>query len=1059
MIFKHSFKSILRSPGKSFLFLILLIASIVFVNLGSSMNYSANRMLDQANEDFDTVVAFKYGDLHNPDGAWADENFQSNLAEIDFSAFSDHPAVLAVDQERTISAYAGDATKVWQNESPVKDHVIVRLRLLAPQDDGSWTALTYETIFGRMVSGTVYLRVNPYSITGEDISAQLQPERTFLVAALAQIAPSSGLVLTPIKPAQLLQNPSKTLKNIGELTDITDRPDYFESEEGEAWLELADTLSVIDQSFQVIASSDIQSMVPFHMKQTWLTRGSFENEPGTCYISERLASVLELEVGDLWHLAYHYDPNGNPAFTYAGDSGFVHEEDCRIAGIFQVSSESAYTVLIPYPEWLQKAPDSYDILRVRVDDPEVEAYLAYVRDLIPETVELQVEDQGYNNAVIPILKLRERSLYMTVASAAAGVAVIILFAYLFIVRQRETADVMMKLGTSRPRTIAYLIIGIMIIAILAGLAGTYLASLVDSQLTQSVWQTLQGGDMQDLRYSERALGLQVAFNPELVTANWVRWLTSGLVVLLVLIITMVASFIALKKPKRRKQKAVQAPRTESGRSMTFARVPGLSLRFALRSILRNFSRSLIVPLAVALLAVFILVIGVSVAEQEQAAETIYDRVPTTAYLTTILGQYRQFPISLQSDVWHMLDSRVQGRQTWQMFEYPGTGERVREVRAELEAANPVIKEYLLTRYMHYEYLGLVTGVDGRPGTPDLPENLLIDRNESSIAKDLGFSWLEQQVIRMPIIAFTDSVTRTSEAIKFRDSQVTWLQGYSDEDFLEPQYIILLPDRFLNEQGLKMGDVIRLGVYETDDNFGVLAEPFDFKIVGSYFQGSRSPVFYAPWNLLTEMIMGKDIAMYVSVNSVDSQDSDSTVVNGLPNEYLAESVDSATIIPQDPRDLDSLRDYLEENRYSQVGVIRSNRLAVVIEDKALADGLLSIRQHLSFLNLIIPIVLVLAGLIGFILSYLLTRNRLPEFAVMRSLGAKKLEVYLSFFLEQFFLLLIGFLPVAVVLLLRPEWLPAAGHNFVIFLAVYTLGIVIAIGMMGRSKVLDILFTKE
>jgi uncharacterized membrane protein len=67
--------------------------------------------------------------------------------------------------------------------------------------------------------------------------------------------------------------------------------------------------------------------------------------------------------------------------------------------------------------------------------------------------------------------------------------------------------------------------------------------------------------------------------------------------------------------------------------------------------------------------------------------------------------------------------------------------------------------------------------------------------------------------------------------------------------------------------------------------------------------------------------------------------------------------------------------------------------------------------------------------------------------------------MAFFLEQFFLLLIGFLPVAVVLLMRPEWLPAVERNLVLFLTVYTLGIIIAIGLMGRSKVLDILFTKE
>jgi len=1054
MIFKHSFNSIIRSPGKTFLFLVLLTASIVFVNLGSSMNYSANRMLEQANEHFDTVVAFKYGDLHDLDGAWADENFQRNLSAIDFPAISNHPAVIAVDQERTISAYAGDDTGVWQNTSPFKDYVVLTLRLLSKQDDGSWTALTYETIFGRKVSGTVFLKVSPLSSSGKDISDQLLPDRTFLLAAYAQS--SSAMTLIPVKPAELVQNPSDTLQGIGELTDITNRSDYFESEEGKAWLELADTLHIIDTSFQVIASSDIQSLIPFHMKQSWLRSGSFESRAGTCYISERLAGLLELEVGDRWHLAYHYDPKGDPAFTYSADRGFAHEEDCQIAGIFQITADLTYTILIPYPEWLQKAPDSYDILRVRVDNPQVEEFLDYVNSYLPEMVELQVEDQGYSNAVIPILKLRERSLYMTIASVAAGVAVISLFAYLFIVRQRETADVMMKLGTGRTRTIAYLIIGIMIVAILAGLAGTYIASRVDQSLTQAVWGVLQGGIMQDLRFSERALGMQVAFAPELVTAGWVRWLTTALVVMLVLVITLVASFVALRKPRRRKAKVIIAPKSESGRAMTFASVPGLSLRFALRSILRNFSRSLIVPITVALLAAFILIIGISVADQEQAAETIYDRVPTTAYLTTILGRHRQFPIQLQTDVFRMLDSTYQGRQTRMMFQYPATGEQVRAARAELEDNNPVIKEFLLTRYMHYEYMGLVEHADGTVGMPDLLERPVVDRQKSAIEAQLGFSFLEQQVKRMPILALTDSITRTSEAIKFRESQVRWLQGYSDENFLNPEYIIVLPDRFMSEQALEPGDVIRLGVYEPDENFGVLVEAFDFKIVGDYFQGSRSPVFYVPWNLLTEVRMGTDLGRTVRLNP---EDPNSPKVAGLPYEYVAESVDSATIIPEDPRNLDALRDYLEENKYSQVGIIRSNRLAVVIEDKALADGLLSIQQHLSFLNFIIPIMLLLSGLMGFILSYLLTRNRLPEFAVMRSVGAKKLQVYLAFFLEQFFLLLIGVLPVAVILLTQPSWLLAVGRNLYLFLAVYTLGIVIAIGLMGRSKVLDILFTKE
>lgn len=1055
MIFKHSFNSIVRSPGKTILFLILLTASIVFVNLGSSMNYSANRMLAQADEHFDTVIAFKYGGLHNPDGAWADENFQRNLAAIDLATLTKHPAVIAVNQERTISAYAGKDNTVWQSNSPVKDYVILTLRLLSPQDDGSWTALTYDTIFGRRVSGSVFLKVSPINTNGDDISNQLKPDRKYLLAAYA--SPGSQITLTPVKPAWLVKNPSPLIEGVEELTDITDQEDYFGTEEGKAWLEVADTLRVIDSSFQVIASSDIQSMIPFHMKQIWLQSGDFDQTPGNCYISERLAGVLDLKVGDRWHLSYHYDPEGNPAKTYSIETGFAHEEDCRIAGIFQITAELTYTILTPFPDWLQKAPDTYDFLRVRVHNSQADEYLEYARRYLPEMVELQVEDQGYSNAVVPILKLRERSLYMTIASAAAGVAVICLFAYLFIIRQRETAEVMMKLGSGRVRTIAYLIIGIMILAILAGLTGTFIASRVDSRLTEAVWSNLQDGIMQDLRYSERSLGMQLPFTPELVTAAWVRYLTSGVIVGLVFGLTLVASVLTLKKPKRRKAKTVLAPKIKHNRALSFAWLPGLSLRFACRSIRRNFFRSLIVPLAVALLAAFILVIGISTAKQEQAAQTIYDEIPTTAYLTTALGRHRNFPIRFQTDIVHMFETDWYCRETWRMFFYPATGEDIRNVKAYLGENSLVVKEVLLTKYMNYEYMGLVEHADGSPGSPDLPDRPDVDRQKSSMEEQLGFSLLEQKVKRMPVLALTDSVTRTSEAVKLRGSQVEWLEGYSDEDFLELQNIIIFPDRLMSEKGLMMGDVIRLGVYEQTNDFGVLAEAFDFKIIGTYFQGSRSPVLYVPWTLITEMKMGTDLELVIS-GGIGSTEPAITYT-GIPNEYLAESVDAATIIPEDARELDALRDYLEENGYSQVGIIRSNRLAVVIEDKALADGLLSIQQHLSFLHFIIPIMLLLSGVIAFILSYLLTRNRLPEFAVMRSLGSKKIQVYQAFFLEQFFLLLIGVLPVATILVVHQDWLPAVGRNLILFLAVYTLGIVIAIGLMGRSKVLDILFAKE
>lgn len=1059
MIFKHSLNNILRSPGKSLLFLILLSASITFISLGVSMNYSANRMLSQADEHYKTVIAFKYGDLHNPDGAWADENFQKNIATLDFDSLTNHPAVISYDLERTIGAFPLDGSEIWQTSSPVKNLAVFSVRLISENEDGSWQGVSQTSYYSKILSGNNYMTIRPYSSTGVDISNQLNPGRTLLMLAQLDLTPSSLFIATPIQATLLTENPDPNLEDLPEVIDISDQANFFDSKAGQALSELIEVLTVIDKSFKVVASSDIPSMAALHMTETYLIDGEFSEAESipNCYLSERIAQAFDLHPGDHWNLAFHYDPNGNPLHSYSAENDFINQDGCRIGGILHISTDITQTIFMTFPDWLDKAPDDYDFLRVRVQNDQADNYLFYASQQIPQMVGLQVEDQGYATAVVPILKLRERSLYMTVASAAAGVAVICLFAYLFILRQRETADVMMKLGTGRSKTISYLVFGIMIIAILAATLGIILTTQLDTKVTEAVWETLQGGVMQDLRFSERALGLQIVFKPEMQTAPWVRYASAGAVVVFVFIITFIASLLTLKKPKRKKSTPILAPKIESSNAMAFAWMPGLSLRFASRSIKRNFLNSLIVPLAVALLGVFILIIGVSAAEQDQAAETIYDRLPTTAYMTTILGQNRQIPLRFQTDIWRLLDNQVQSRQDWMMWAYPATGKQIRDVREGLEAENPAIKEVLLTKYLYYDYIGLVEHADGSLGMPNLPVENAPLVNSSGTALSMGFQWKIYLVKRKPAIAFTDSITRTSEAIKFRDSEISWLEGYSDDDFHRPEQFVVLPDRLMKESGISLGDTVRLGIFVPDEKFDVQDAVHDFKVIGSYFQGSSSPIVYAPWNLLTEIQIGQERLAVAAITS--DWEYETVWSEGLPNEYLIENVDSATIIPQDVRNLDSLRDYLEENQYSFVGKIRRNRLVVVIEDKALADGILSIQQHLSFLNFIIPIMLLLSGLIAFILSYLLTRNRLPEFAVMRSLGAKKIQVYLAFFLEQLFLLLVGFLPIAITLLLKPEWLPIVQNNLLQFLAVYTLGIVIAIALMGRSKVLDILFTKE
>jgi len=358
---------------------------------------------------------------------------------------------------------------------------------------------------------------------------------------------------------------------------------------------------------------------------------------------------------------------------------------------------------------------------------------------------------------------------------------------------------------------------------------------------------------------------------------------------------------------------------------------------------------------------------------------------------------------------------------------------------------------ILTNKMNYTYLGVISQAGEDTINTEIPlRPEVVEHNPA-----WGYDWYQALVRQMPVILFTDSIYTTPEFYQTQDPVIDWLDGYDDGSFRSNGTIAALPDRFMEENGINLGDTIRIAIYLADPDRGVFMEAHDFLVVGSYQQGSRSPIIYTPWSLICYITLYNDQA-YLELESAQDDPSEDWRA---PNGYLADDILTASLVPENTRELSALRDYLEEERYSQIGTINQKRLSVVIEDRALSDAVESIQQHIFFMDLVMSIMLVVSGIIGFILSYLLTRHRLHEFAVMRSLGAKRRQVYSAFFLEQFILFLIGIVPVLAIIYIRPEWHYLFSWNLLWFVLIYTYGIIIAIGLMGRSEVLDILFTKE
>ena len=66
--------------------------------------------------------------------------------------------------------------------------------------------------------------------------------------------------------------------------------------------------------------------------------------------------------------------------------------------------------------------------------------------------------------------------------------------------------------------------------------------------------------------------------------------------------------------------------------------------------------------------------------------------------------------------------------------------------------------------------------------------------------------------------------------------------------------------------------------------------------------------------------------------------------------------------------------------------------VLVHDETYQRSIAELQANLSVLRLLLPLLLVICGCIGFFASFLATRGRTREFAVMRCLGMRRSKIF-------------------------------------------------------------------
>jgi len=1043
----------------------------MFLSIGAGMYYAALNMLKDADETFTTVVELDYlGENDNSEAFY--ERMNEKLKDFDFLKLAKHPDVLSVNIQKSAYAYIEDR-QISQKETPLDNYVIIEVSTIRRYDEAFFQGTISKVHFGRTMRENTYVYLNDMDVYGNNIGYDFIYGHKYLVIGSL----SNGKNPTPIVSPGLPDG----VEGFRYVIDLSEETDLFSNDELSEIFKLIEAFHVVDRSLPVTMISSLEACEPYFSRQMIISkgRGFLENEykegnNNVIIVSKTIADFYGLDIGDKLNLKLHYAKKGIGLSDYIRDYKYSQVGAYKVVGIFDNKDADRYSIYMPMADWIKQDINSSVLARYQVKNGKSDEYMKAVKKYLLPELKFSVFDQGYETSTKAITELKDISVLILVLSGLSGIAIIFLFSYLFIVKQKDTLFNMLSLGAGKKRVLDYILWGSMILILTASSVGAFVITVFLSDLTSRIYERMSLLYRTDMRYSERALGLKVGFETTVRTSNWL----AAVIIFSLMIISLAILFLFTyniikqdmyttsrnKKPdKMKKAKTmhnVRTPKAKKVRDVLFGNIRPVPLKFALVSLSRNSGRSFIVPILSLILSVFLVFLGFLSNMQKNKRANVYDNIPVNAYITSYKNETRDIGgLSLQYDIYRLIDPDYSYRMEWNyelleslVKEGPFTSEKAEEERKNLLESSEFFKDMYLYTSVNYEYMGISKTKEGVEN-----KDLTIVPNIRKHKDAFGFDWFLYAITKMPKLAYADDIRYTPDFFDIQNYNVDFLSGYGFESLRLRENVGIIPSKFAANNGIDLGDTVRITAWWTIDNYA-FCSVIDFLVIGIYEQTWQSDVIYLPW------IMSYDHQYFIDflhpLYLMSLGDTEASFSGNMSwNELIPRSVRAATFTLKNTDKLDSFREYLDKQGYSEAGNINFNRTTIVIQDKNLMETIKTLDNYIKLMDILMPIMFVLFGVIGFIVSYLLIRNRINELAIMRSMGAVKAHVFLSFFMEQLILFIIGIIPVIIFGAIFPEYFIYYRLSLGFFILSYLVGTGLALIYLGRADLIDILFTKE
>ena len=827
---------------------------------------------------------------------------------------------------------------------------------------------------------------------------------------------------------------------------------YFPGSDEQPWLELSgeDDPALTDSIFVehaelyrlsnntavLTASDNIPALELFQQGILYLAGGRFPRagERGVCVISGSMSENLGLGVGDALDLQIlESSPELRAAVSATGD-----RRTLEIVGVTNPQTDYANRLWVSAAEGDFSSPHFGYLLGMAVLDNRKAARAAdELSALLPTLTQLTLYDQGYAAAARPIRAMEAAAQAITLASAFGALAVLVLFAFLFVGRQRETVGVLVSLGTPAGKIRLWLLSGAAAISGTAALLGAAAGALTLGRVTAAAMTMAERLYATDTRYSEAAAGLIREPLGSKGVPGWPAPAAGAAVFLAALALCL--AFLRHARRENAPKRGKVSVRVPKGRTSLGSRG---ALRFAVLSARRGGRRSVVVVAAALVLTLFLSLLAASAQGWGRQIDELYAGSRLQGQVISLNGRKQTDLVIPMRDIQAMCKSGY-------------------------------LQDISVSLGWHY------IRTEGKIA-PNYYDAMRLKQDES----------LSNQIAQLPTLTAVNSLSAAAEFYYTGRPEIRWLEGW-DESFLAnaghpsaldgiyaclygrqaqaPGYVypVLVGSRFLEQSGLELGDTLDIKVYMslfvgtgnrrlTQSGELMMEWPVSLRIVGSFTSTGAKDNFYVPLSLwcTPEWLRGDGDAELAERELGRVEDADS-MKRWL---YFRTRFGTCRFTLKSAYELEDLRGWLAEHEYSQVGVTNRNRVAVLLRDESFVDTVGGLGRYISFSRILFPVLFLVVGLLGFIISWLTVSSRRMEIAVMRGLGASPRRAFASFFLEQAALCLAGCLAGALVMTLPypggAVWLAAAG-----FLACYLAGCALSVLAAGRTNLMLLLSERE